>query len=49
MLEHFKGELDSVIDSYVPMKKQGKWSKKKHLPKEDFRKIRYKQKYVAGL
>ena len=38
-----RGELDSAIDSYVPMKKQGKRSKKKHLPKEAFRKIRYKQ------
>ena len=28
----------------VPMKKQGKRSKKKHLSKEAFRKIRYKQK-----
>ena len=34
-----RGELDSAIDSYVPMKKQGK----KHLSKEVFRKIRYKQ------
>ena len=33
-----RGELDSAIDSYVPMKKQGK-----HLSKEAFRKIRYKQ------
>ena len=39
-----RGELDSAIDSYVPMKKQGKRSKKKHLSKEAFRKIRYKQK-----
>ena len=39
MLEH----LDSAIDSHVPMKKQGKRSKNKHLPKEAFRKIRYKQ------
>ena len=38
-----RGELDSVIDSYVPMKKQGKRYKKKHLSKEAFRKIRYKQ------
>ena len=38
-----RGELDSVIDSYVPMKKQGKRSKKKHLSKEAFRKIIYKQ------
>ena len=38
-----RGELDSAIDSYVPMKTQGKRSKKKHLSKEAFRKIRYKQ------
>ena len=38
-----RGELDSAIDSYVPMKKQGKRYKKKHLSKEAFRKIRYKQ------
>ena len=38
-----RGELDSAIDSYVPMKKQGKRSKKKHLSKEAFRKIRQKQ------
>ena len=36
----FRGELDSAIESYVPMKKQGKRSKKKHLSKEAFRKIR---------
>ena len=38
-----RGELDNAIDSYVPMKKQGQRSKKKHLSKEAFRKIRYKQ------
>ena len=38
-----RGELYSAIDSYVPMKKQGKRYKKKHLSKEAFRKIRYKQ------
>ena len=38
-----RGELDSAIDSYVPMKKQGERSKKKHLSKEAFRKIRHKQ------
>ena len=38
-----RGELDSAIDGYVHMKKQGKRSKKKHLSKEAFRKIRYKQ------
>ena len=32
-----RGELDTAIDSYVPMKKQGKRSKKKHLSKEAFR------------
>ena len=35
-----KSELDN---RYVPMKKQGKRSKKKHLSKEAFKKIRYKQ------
>ena len=29
-----RGELDSAMDSYVGMKKQGKRSKKKHLSKE---------------
>ena len=38
-----RGELDNAIDSYVPMKKQGKRSKKKHLSKEAFKKIKYKQ------
>ena len=38
-----RGELDSAIDRYVPMKKQGKRSKKKHLSKEAFSKIIYKQ------
>ena len=38
-----RGELDNAIDRHVPMKKQGKRSKKKHLSKEAFRKIRYKQ------
>ena len=38
-----RGEIDSAIDSYVPMKKQGKRKKKTQLSKEAFRKIRYKQ------
>ena len=38
-----RGELDSEIDSHVPIKKQGKRSKKKHISKEAFRKIIYKQ------
>ena len=32
-----------LYNRYVPMKKQGKLSKKKHLSKEDFKKIIYKQ------
>ena len=32
-----------LIDNYVPMKKQRERSKKKHLSKESFRMIRYKQ------
>ena len=36
-------ELDSAIDRYVPLKKQGKRSKKKQLSKEAFREIRHKQ------
>ena len=38
-----RSELYSAIDRYVPMKKQGKQSKKKHLSKEAFNNIRYKQ------
>ena len=38
-----RGEIDSANDSFVPMKKQGKGSKAKHLSKEAFRKIRHKQ------
>ena len=33
-----RGELDNAIDSYVPMKKQGKRSKKKHLSKRGVQK-----------
>ena len=44
-----RGDIYSAIDSYVPMKKQGKRSKKKHLSKEAFRNIIYIKKYVAGL
>ena len=43
-----RGELDSAIDSYVPMKKQGKRSKKTNLSKEAFRKIRYLNKIYGG-
>ena len=37
-----KGEIDSAIDNFVPMKKQGKRSKKKHQSKEASRKSRHK-------
>ena len=35
--------MQLIVRPYVPIKKQGKRSKKKHLSKEAFRKIRYKQ------
>ena len=38
-----KSERYSVPNRYVPMKKQEKLSKKKHLSKEVFKNIRYKQ------
>ena len=38
-----RSELDSAIARHVPMKKQGERSTKKHLSKEAFRKIIYKQ------
>ena len=38
-----RGKIDSAIYSFVPMKMQGKRSKKKHLSKEAFRKIRHKR------
>ena len=37
-----KSEIDCVVDKFVPLKKQGKRSKKKHLSKEAIRKIKYK-------
>ena len=47
-----RGELDSATvpptDSYIPLKKQGKRSKKEHLSKEAFRKIIYKQNMWRG-
>ena len=36
-------EIDCVVDKFVPLNKQGKRSKKKHLSKEAIRKIKYKQ------
>ena len=33
-----RGDLDSAIDSYVPMKKHGKQSKKKQSVKRGFQK-----------
>ena len=35
--------IESITDTFVPLKKQGKWSRKKHLSKEAIRKILYKQ------
>ena len=33
-----KYEIESIIDKFFPLKKQGKWSKKKHLSKEAIKK-----------
>ena len=38
-----KYEIESIIDKFVPLKKQGKRYRKKHLSKEDIRKIVFKQ------
>ena len=38
-----KYEIESIIDKFVPLKKQGKRSRKKHLSKEAIRKIVFKQ------
>ena len=38
-----KYEIESIIDQFVPLKKQRKRSKKKHLSKEAITKIVYKQ------
>ena len=38
-----KGEIDCIVEKFVPLKKQGKRTKKKHLSKEAIRKIKYKQ------
>ena len=38
-----KYEIESIIDKFVPFKKLGKQSRKKHLSKEAIRKIVFKQ------
>ena len=38
-----KYEIESIIDKFVPLKKQGKRSRKKHLSKEAIKKIVFKQ------
>ena len=38
-----KYEIESIIDKFIPLKKQGKRSRKKHLSKEATRKIVFKQ------
>ena len=43
-----KSELDCVINRYVPMKKQGKHSKKNNQSKEAFKKIIYINKMCGG-
>ena len=43
MLDLFKGELEGITDIFVPLRKQGKRSRKKHLSKEAVRKIAHKQ------
>ena len=50
-LNIIRSEIDSAIDRYLPIKKQEKRSKKKHLSKEAIRKSIHKQDraYVAGL
>ena len=37
-----KSDIDCIVDKFVPLKKHGKLSKKKHLLKEFNRKIKYK-------
>ena len=41
-----KYEIESIIDTFVPLKKQGKLSRKKHLSKEAIRKIVFKMKTI---
>ena len=38
-----KYEIESIIHKFVPLKKQGKRSRKRHLSKEAIRKIVFKQ------
>ena len=38
-----KYKIESIIDKFAPLKKQGKRSRKKHLSKEAIRKIVFKQ------
>ena len=35
--------IESITDKYVPLKQQGKRSRKKHFSKETIRKIAYRQ------
>ena len=38
-----KDKIEGIIETFVPIQNQGKRSRKKHLSKEDIRKIAYKQ------
>ena len=49
MLGILKYKIESIIDKFVPLKKQGKRSRKKHLSKEAIRKIVFKQKGFIGV
>ena len=41
--------IESIIDQFVFFRKQGKWSRKKHLPKEAVKKNNVQANYVEGL
>ena len=43
MLDLFKYEIEGIIEKFIPLRKQGKRSRKKHLSKEGIRKIAHKQ------
>ena len=43
MLDLFKFEIEGIIEKFVPLRKQGKRSRKKHLSKEAITKIAHKQ------
>ena len=44
-----KYEIEGIIEKFVPLRKQGKRSRKKHLSKEAIRKISHKQMLWGGI